>query len=405
MSERHFVIIGGSAAGVSAALAMREKGFDGRITLIDEGTELPYERPPLSKSADLSKVHPIVPESTYAEKKIDLLIGHAVVSLKKDHVVELDSGQELRADAVLLATGGGPRKLGIPGEGLANVLTLRDIKDARAFELRLNAGGALVILGGGFIGLEAAAVARERGIDVTVVEAMPIPLATALGTEIASAVREIHENAGVRILSGRTATELRGSGTVEEVVLDDGSVISASTVLVGVGVIPNDALAKEAGVHCDNGIVVDEFGRTNVPWIWAAGDVANFFSPYTGRRQRIEHWDVAQRHGAAVGASMAGVSTRNLEVPYFWSDQYGLRIQMYGRAKAGTEPVLRCGATPKEMMAFWVNSGQLCAAAAIDSPGDLRGAKVLIEGQIPVDQADLRDAGVSIRSLARQRRK
>ncbi|WAG81559.1 FAD-dependent oxidoreductase [Metapseudomonas furukawaii] len=403
MNKQHHVIIGGSAAGVSAALAMRDNGFDGRITLIDAGSEVPYERPPLSKSTDLNTVHPIAPDSTYVENDIDLLLGHSVIAVESDQTVILDSGERLHADALLLATGGTPRKLGVPGEDLDNVLMLRDIDDARAFATRLKTEGPFVIIGGGFIGLEAAAVAREKDMDVTVVEAMSIPLAGVLGTKLATVVRDIHANAGVRILTGRVATEFKGSGAVEQVVLDDGTTIAAATVLVGVGVIPNDALARGVGVHCDNGIVVDDYGQTNVPWIWAAGDVANFFSPFTGRRQRIEHWDVARRHGAAVGASMAGVFTANTAAPYFWSEQYGLRLQMYGRAKPGDELVLRLGESTNQMIAFWVNDSVLSAAAALDSPGELRAAKVLIEERIPVDVAELTDPGVSLKSLARQR--
>ncbi|XVV15126.1 NAD(P)/FAD-dependent oxidoreductase [Actinoplanes sp. CA-131856] len=399
----HHVIVGASAAGVAAALAMRAHGFDGRITLVDAGGEEPYERPPLSKTfADLDVVRPIIDRGAYADNDITLRLSTRVAGLDVDRRrVVLGDGEQLEADKVLLATGVRARRLGIAGENLRHVLVLRDLADARAVGARLAAGGPWVIVGGGFIGLEAAAVARSRGIEVTVVEAMAIPLLGVLGPSLAADVQRMHEERGVRFLTGRTAARFAGAGQVEQVVLDDGTVLPAATVLVGCGVEPEDDLARRAGVHCDGGVVADEHGRTSVPWIWSAGDVASVSGPFTRRRQRIEHWDVAQRQGAVAGADMTGAEALNGHAPYFWSDQYGRRLQMYGRPSPGDRLVIRPGDQGGNQLAMWVQGSRLTAAFAIDRPKDLRATKPLIESGRPVTVAALTDPAISLRSLAR----
>lgn len=398
------VVVGGSIAGVSAALAMREEGFDGKVTIVDSGAELPYERPPLSKSlASLSDPRPIVPVDTYTGLDVELRLGRRAQSLDTHHQhVVLDDGERIPADRVLLATGVSPRRLGVPGETLDNVLTLRDIGDARALGARLAAGGALVVIGGGFIGLEAAALARQQGLDVTVVEAGALPLEAALGRELAAHVHRVHVGHGVEFRTQRTVSEFRGRSAVEQVVLDDGSVLEAATVLIGCGVVPNDSLAQKAGVHCRFGVVTDEWGRTDTPWIRAAGDVANFVSPFSGRRERIEHWDVARHRGAAVGANMVGAHRRDGEAPYFWSDQYSSRIQMFGRAGADDRMVIASGLDQGRFLAFWLRGATLAAAAGWDSPKELRAAKALIESRQPVSAADLaQPSAASLRALGR----
>ncbi|MGW4728133.1 NAD(P)/FAD-dependent oxidoreductase [Streptomyces shenzhenensis] len=402
-STPHHVVIGGSAAGVAAALSMRASGFQGRISIIDAGTDEPYERPPLSKTfEDLTAPRPIIPAGTYAQHGIDLILGTQVVKLdEQHHRVALDTGDDLHADAILLTTGVSPRRLDIPGEHLGNILTLRDIHDARAMSQRLDTAGHLMIIGGGFIGLEAAAVARRKGLDVTIVEALPMPLAGVPGTQLAQNLQQMHTHEGVRILNGRTATRFHGGTEVEEVLLDNGTRFEAATVLVGCGVIPNDRLARDAGVHTDNSIVTDDHGRTSNRWIWAAGDVASYVSPYTGRRQRIEHWDVAQRHGTAVGANMAGLQVVNSDAPYFWSDQYGKRLQMYGRRSAGDQLVMRPASSGEDFLAFWLREGRLVAAAGLDRPRELRATKPLIERHAVVSAVDLADPAVPLRRLGK----
>jgi 3-phenylpropionate/trans-cinnamate dioxygenase ferredoxin reductase subunit len=302
----HHVVIGASAAGVSAAVAMRTSGFEGRIILLDGSSHLPYERPPLSKTFPVS-LRPIVSEQAYADHGIELRRGARVAELDAAaRAVVLEGGERLPADAVLLATGVSARMLGVPGERLGNVLTLRDADDAARVAARLDAGGPLVIVGAGFIGLEAAAVARARRLDVTVVELLPVPLLPVLGADAGGRVRRLHEDRGVRFRLGATVAEFTGRDEVDGVVLNGGERLPAASVIVGCGVVPNDALARQAGIDCRSGVVVDAYGRTNSGWAWAAGDVASLVNPHVEGRQRIEHWDVALRHGAAVGASMAG---------------------------------------------------------------------------------------------------
>jgi 3-phenylpropionate/trans-cinnamate dioxygenase ferredoxin reductase component len=380
---------------------MRASGFEGRIILLDASGHLPYERPPLSKTFPVS-LRPIVSEQTYAGHGVELRRGARVMELDAAAgAVVLAGGERLPADAVLLATGVSARTLGVPGEHLGNVQTLRDADDAARVAARLDAGGPLVIVGAGFIGLEVAAVARARGLDVTVVELLPVPLLPVLGAGAGGRVRRLHEDRGVRFRLGATVAEFTGRGEVDGVVLAGGERLAAATVIVGCGVVPNDALARQAGIDCRAGVVVDAYGRTNKGWAWAAGDVASLVNPHVEGRQRIEHWDVAMRHGAAVGASMAGRPTPYADVPYFWSDQYGLRLQMYGRGRADDEIVTREGATAESFLAFWLRGGRLAAAAGIGAARDLRAAKSLIEARAEVPPAVLADQGSSLRALAR----
>lgn len=407
MAANHVVIIGGSIAGVSAAMAMRDHGHAGRITIVEAGSIHPYERPPLSKAL-LTMVEPkfIHPAETYRERDIELVLGRRAVAIDPDaQTVTLDDGSVLSADSLLLATGVSARRLHVPGVGLANVLTLRDVDDARAVAKRMRGTGPIVIVGGGFIGLEAAAVARELDRDVTVIEALPVPLLPALGGALALLLKALHDDRGVHMVTGQSITAFRGTGAVDAVELADGTVLPASTVLVGIGVVPNDLIAASAGIECAGGIVVDEHGRTNHPWVWAAGDVTSQETTFTDGRERIEHWDVAMRHGVAVGASMAGVLTSNDEVPYFWSDHYGLTLQVYGRPTAAYDTfVLRRGARPERFLAFWLRDGCLIAAAGMDQARELRSAKALIEAKTSVNEAALEDPDVSLRALLRAAR-
>ncbi|GAB6919782.1 FAD-dependent oxidoreductase [Rhodococcus erythropolis] len=402
-AKRHHVIVGGSAAGVSAALSMRRAGFEGQITLVEADTAVPYQRPPLSKSfEDLDSPKVIVPEVTYDDHDVQLLSGERVASLDEDRRrVVLESGTDLQADSVLVATGVLPRRLGVPGDDLNNVLTLRDINDARALASRLDAG-PLVVVGGGFIGLEVAAAARLRGQHVTVIEALRVPLTGALGDEVGSLVTNMHLARGVHVVTERTVVELRGDGDVESVILNDGSQLNAATVVVGCGVSPNDELARRAGVFTDNGIVIDEYGQTSRGWIWAAGDVATFESPFTDRRQRIEHWNVAQGQGAVVGANMAGTATAYRDVPYFWSDQYDSHLQMYGRAVASDRLTIRPSSEHEGFLALWIRDDVLVAAASIGESKQLRLAKNLIEHHVPVRETELANPHQSLRELVKQ---
>lgn len=401
MHTPHHLIVGAGIAGVSAAIAMRDRGFDGRITLVDSECHAPYERPPLSKTN--SALRPLLQPETYVDKRIDLRLGTRVIGLDVDrHRVLFDDGDDAAADQVLLTTGVAPRRLGAPGEGLDGVLTLRTADDAAQVFAGLDRGGPLVVVGGGFIGLEAAAVAVERGIEVSLIETGNLPLSRPLGPALAELVTQLHRQLGVQVYTEATAAEFLGKGRVERVRLSTGVMLSADTVIVGCGVVPNEALAGNSGVYCNGGIVADRTGRTSNPWLWTAGDVACQPHPHAAQRERIEHWDVARRHGTAVGASMVGVPTENTEAPYFWSDQYGLTLQMFGRGRQGDRIVVRDGSTPEKFLAFWLRNGLVAAVAGMDEPKAVRAGKKLVEVSAFVDPAILKDRDLDVRALAKK---
>ncbi|MFE2046272.1 NAD(P)/FAD-dependent oxidoreductase [Streptomyces sp. NPDC059477] len=407
-TAHHHVVVGGSAAGIAAALSMRQHGFQGQVTVVEAGGDLPYERPPLSKAltdGDQAFAQPIVPASVYAEQRVTLRLGTRVLALEPERrAVVLDDGRTLHADRVLLATGVVPLTLPVPGAGLTGVVTLRDARDARVLAARLRRGGPLVVVGGGFIGLEVASVAREAGLDVTVTELGPQPLAGPLGTVLAERVTDLHRRAGVRLRTGVSVAAFTGSGEVAGVRLTTGEVLSAATVVVGVGVRPDTTLAEHAGVRCERGIVVDQHCRTSVPWILAAGDVTNQPHPFLTARARIEHWDNAQRQGAVAGAVMAGVRRAHSALPYFYSEQYGRTLQMYGRPCPDDEFVLRRdepAAADGGFLGFWTRRDVLVAAAGMNRPKDLRAARALIERRVRVDAPALVSPDTDLRALAR----
>lgn len=398
MSTPHHVIVGAGIAGVSAAVAMRDHGFGGRITLVDAEPHLPYERPPLSKTD--AALRPLLAVNAYADKQIDLRLGTLVEGLDLDRRrVLLGDGDDIEADRVLLATGVAARRSGASGEDLDGVLTLRTADDAVRLFTQLDRGGPLVVVGGGFIGLEAAALASERGLDVAVVETGELPLLGPLGPTVADLVTTLHRDRGVRIYTGVTVAEFSGANRVEQVRLTSGVSLPAATVIVGCGVVPNEVLADRSGTHCDGGIVADRIGRTSHPWLWTAGDVASQPHPHVEGRSRIEHWDVARRHGTAVGASMVGIPTENTEVPYFWSDQFGLTLQMFGRGRRGDKIVLREGSTPEKFLAFWLRNGSVVGVAGLDEAKAVRAGKKLVELAPSLDPAVLADPSVDLRAL------
>jgi 3-phenylpropionate/trans-cinnamate dioxygenase ferredoxin reductase component len=332
---RH-VIIGASAAGVSAAMASRRVGFTGEVVIVGAEPHPPYERPPLSKKLvdDVeSALRPIVPADQLRSNQVELRLGLRARAIDPSAgTVLLDDGEALPADSVLLATGASPRRLRIPGGAVEGICYLRTVDDARELGRRLRWQAPVVVVGAGFIGLEVAAVARDLGRDVTVVEALHQPLLRAVGPLLGSVFAAVHREHGVRLLLDSGVTAFRGAGgAVEAVELADGRTIPAATVVVGIGVRPETELAEMAGVVVDDGVVVDEHGRTSLPWLSAAGDVASRPHVCCPRRVRIEHWNNALHQGAAVGRTMAGQPSTDDGVPYFWSDQYDVKLQLFGR--------------------------------------------------------------------------
>lgn len=398
----HHVVVGAGIAGVSAAVAMRNHGFDGDITVIDADSHLPYERPPLSKGDDGS-LRPIMDQAGYDKHRITLRRGVRVDHLDTERRrVVLADGEEIGADSALLATGVRPRTASFEGHEAANVHSLHGADQAERMWAGLGQGGPLVVVGGGFIGMEIAAVARERGLDVTVVETTAMPMLAALGPSAAQLMVDLHIQRGVRLITDNSVRSIDHAAGRSAVQLDDGVVLEAASILVACGVQPNDELARDAGIDCENGIVVDDFGRSSHPWLWAAGDVAKYIHPYLGRPARIEHWDVALRHGTAVGASMVGHLEHNDAVPYFWSDHYGKTLQMYGRGRFDDEVIMRSDADHESFVEFRLQSGRLSAVAGLNEPKAVRAARALIEAGARIDPDLLAEPATDLRALVRK---
>ncbi|MET9218371.1 FAD-dependent oxidoreductase [Streptomyces sp. NPDC003300] len=402
------VIVGASAAGVCAAVALRGHGYRGTVTLVDADPNLPYERPPLSKGlldGESAGLVPIQPPSVYQDLDIALRLGERVVGIDPAALtVRLSGGDVLACGRLVLATGVAARRLTTPGADADNVLSLRDAADAVRLHARLARGGPLVIIGAGFIGLELAAVARRRGIEVTVVEAQPYPLASVLGPAVADLMTRLHRDHGVRLLTGVTVTEFLGSPAgVEAVRLSDGQRVPAATVVVGIGVRPRTELARTARIDVDDwGIPVNEFGQTSRAWIYATGDVASQPHPHLTARGRLEHWEAAQRHGTAVGSTIAGSPVRYTAPPYAWSDQYDTTLQIIGRPRRSDDFVLREGAVPDRFLAFWLRHGRIAAAAGMGAAREVGVVKRLIAGNVPVDSRLLSDPGLDLRGTLKQ---
>lgn len=340
---RRLVVVGASLAGLRAVEAARKSGYDGEIVLIGAEDHLPYDRPPLSKAflypagEDGPAPEPFFRDEAYFtdELRVDVRLGAPATALDTDRKVVTAGGEEIGYDALVIATGSTPRVL--PGtEGLAGVHPLRSLDDSRAVRALLESGARTVVIGAGFIGSEVAATARKRGLDATIIEALPTPLVRATGTEMGAAIASLHELNGTSLLCGTGVASIEGDGKVEKVVLTDGREIPADLVVVGIGVTPAVEWLAGSGVRLDNGVVCDENLWTGVPGVYAAGDVANWHNPTMGERQRMENWTAAAEQGAAAARNALAPEASKAygTVPYFWSDWYDVRIQFVGSPDA-----------------------------------------------------------------------
>jgi len=366
-AEQTLVIVGASLAGAKAAETLREEGFDGRVVLLGEEVSRPYERPPLSKaylrgeaSFDDAAVH----EAAYYEAhEIELRTSTTVTRVDpKTSQVELASGERLRYDRLLIATGAAPRRLSVPGSDLEGIRYLRTVEDSDALRAAVTASVPVVVIGAGWIGAEVAASARQLGAEVTMVDMASVPLERVLGAEVGGIYRDLHAAHGVTLRLGAGIEAIRGSGAVEEVVLTDGSSLPAGVVVVGVGVAPRVQLGEDAGLAVDNGILTDEHLATSAPDIFAAGDVANAWHPLYGARVRLEHWSSALNQGPVAARNMLGIRTVYEKVPYFFSDQYDLGMEYRGWAPEFDRVVFRGDPTGGEFLAFWLHRGAVAAA-------------------------------------------
>ncbi|MEU1689917.1 FAD-dependent oxidoreductase [Micromonospora sp. NPDC005707] len=401
-----FVIVGAGLAGARAAQTLREEGHDGGVVVIGDEPDRPYERPPLSKGlltggAELDSVF-VHEAGWYAEHDVDLHTGARAAAVDRAaREVRLADGQHLRYDKLLLATGASPRDLAAPGTDLDGVLRLRTLADSRRIAGALVDGAHLVIVGAGWIGLEVAAAARQRGATVDVVETAALPLRRVLGDEIAQVFANLHRDHGVTFHFGAQVQEIRGTGRVSSVLLADGTELPADAVVVAVGVRPNTELATAAGLAVENGIHVDASLRTADPDVYAAGDVANAYHPLLGRRLRVEHWANALHGGPAAARAMLGQPVSYDDLPYFYTDQYDLGMEYAGHAPPGAfdRVVVRGDVAKREFIAFWTAGGRVLAGMNVNVWDVVPSIRRLVTAAHPVDLDRLADPDVPLDEL------
>ena len=402
--DQTFVIVGASLAGAKAAETLRAEGFAGRVVLIGAESERPYERPPLSKDylrgeVGREKVY-VHDESFYGENEIELVLGRTAVNLDPSvGEVTLDDGGRVRYDRLLLATGAEPRRLQIPGDALDGVLYLREVADSDALRGRLDRGGSVVVIGAGWIGAEVAASARQRGLDVTLVDPVGVPLERVLGAEVGAVYGDIHADHGVRMLMGTGVAAFEGSAAVERVRTSDGRTLDCDFVVVGVGVRPRTQLATQAGLHVDDGVVADEHLQTSVPGVFAAGDAATAHHPFYGRRVRVEHWANALHQGPVAARNMLGRQDAYDNLPYFFSDQYDVGMEYAGLASASDRVVFRGDPASREFIAFWLLEDRVVAGMNVGVWDVTDAIQRLIRRRLAVDDRRLADPGVPLEDL------
>jgi 3-phenylpropionate/trans-cinnamate dioxygenase ferredoxin reductase component len=403
-NDRTFVIVGASLAGAKAAETLRAEGFDERVVLIGAEHERPYERPPLSKDylrgeVDRETVY-VHPDGFYAEHDIELRLGRTAVSLNTAaRELALDDGERLRYDRLLLTIGAEPRRLSIPGGELDDVLYLRSVADCDALRERLDRGGRVVVIGAGWIGAEVAASARQRGLEVTVIDPLTVPLERVLGTEVGAVYRDIHLDHGVQMLMGTGVEAFEGGTAVERVRTADGRELACDFVVVGVGVQPRTGLAAQAGLAVDNGILVDEHLQTRAPGVFAAGDAANAHHPFYGERIRVEHWANALHQGPIAARAMLGEPDVYDRLPYFFSDQYDVGMEYAGFARTWDRVVFRGDPATREFIAFWLIEDRVVAGMNANVWDVTDPIQRLIRDRVAVDDRRLVDPDVSLEDL------
>ncbi|AZO10298.1 MULTISPECIES: FAD-dependent oxidoreductase [unclassified Mesorhizobium] len=401
------VVIGAGECGGRAALTLRDLGCEGPVTLVGDEPHLPYERPPLSKEAmtgEAPAIKAIASDEILAERSIRHLHSVRAVGIDRAaHLVTLSDGSSLPYDKLLLATGSVPRRLPMPGLG-GRCVYLRTFNDALAIRAHLRAGNRVAIIGGGFIGLELAASSRKLGATVSVIEAQPRILMRGVPADIAEIIHQAHEAEGVKILTGQGITAIADDGTQVRITLADGQQIVADLAVIGIGAVPVTALAAEAGLAIDNGIAVDRQLRTADPDIFAAGDCCSFpLAIYGGRRVRLEAWRNAQEQGALAARNMLGANEDHAAVPWFWSDQYGLTLQIAGLSDEGRSIVRRDLDDDAFILFHLAEDGRLVAASGI-GPGnavarDIRLGEMLIAKRAKPAPEALGSQTVKLKSL------
>jgi 3-phenylpropionate/trans-cinnamate dioxygenase ferredoxin reductase component len=404
MSKHTFVIVGASLAGAKAAEELRERGFDGSVVLVSAEAELPYERPPLSKDhlrGELGREKAYVHSADfYAEQEIELIAGHTAMDLDVGaRRVVLDDGRSLSFDKLLLTTGAEPRRIRVPGADLEDIYYLRTLADSEALRDRIARGGKLAVVGAGWIGSEVAASARQNGAEVTLIDPLPLPNERIFGSEIGAFYRNVHAHHGVELALGEGVEGFEGHGRVSAVRTSSGRTIDCDFAVVGIGVTPRVELARHAGLELDNGIVVDETLRAAAANIYAAGDVANAWHPFFGRRIRVEHWANALNQGPAAARSMLDEPVSYDRIPYFFSDQYDVGMEYSGFATEWDQVVFRGDRDGGEFVAFWLRENHVLAGMNVNVWDVNEHVQALIRSREAVDPSALGDADIPLDAL------
>lgn len=398
------VIVGTGQAGGSCAVELRKRGFEGRIVLVGEEPHIPYKRPPLSKAylageVELDHLY-VMHAPKLEENNIECQCGAAVATIDRDNKqVTLTDGSQLAYDKLVLATGGRARPLPVEGADADNVFLLRTIADVDQIKQHCEEGRRVAIVGGGFIGLEAAAISNKLGLDVTVLEGFDRVLSRVTSPEVSAFFERLHREAGVDLHTGVSVTALEHGADGTQVVLDDGERIPADFVVIGIGLIPNTELASEAGLEVDNGIVVDEHTLTSDPDIYAAGDCTNHPNALVGGNIRLESVQNAMDQGRATAQNLLGNETAYQTVPWFWSDQYDVKLQMAGVSAGYDDLVMRGDPDAHSFSVFYLKNGRLISADAINKPKDFMMAKKLVDNECHPDREQLADDEVPLKSL------
>jgi 3-phenylpropionate/trans-cinnamate dioxygenase ferredoxin reductase subunit len=405
-SSTHIVVVGGGQAAAQTIASLRLHGADARITLVGNEDYPPYQRPPLSKAylkgeMALERLQ-LKSAAWYGDNDVTLRLGTTAVAVDcQRRLVRLDDNDTLAYDKLVLATGSTPRRLPVAGVTLGGVLYLRDIDHVKALREAAAAGRSVAVVGGGYIGLEAAASLRQMGLEVTVIEMAERVLERVTSPMISEFFEALHKEHGVRVVTDARVARFEGDANrLTRVVLDDGAKIDADIALIGIGIEPNDALARTGGIECDNGIVVDRDARTSDGDVYAVGDCAHRPLVHYGRSARLESVHNAIEQGKLAAASIAGKPRPKEDCPWFWSEQYDLRLQIAGLSEGYDEVVVRGDPATKRFAAFYLKNGVLIAVDAVNSPKEFMSAKPLIAAATRCDAAQLADPLVALKTLA-----
>lgn len=397
-------MVGAGHAGGTLAGVLRQQGFDGTVIVVGAESDPPYHRPPLSKKfAVEDEPQWLRPLEFYSDNNIELRLSETVVRIDRaGHVVHTAGGDRIDYDTLAIATGASARSLPIPGNDLRGVVSLRTLGEAQELRDGVVRGASIAIVGGGYIGLEVAAAARAKGCDVVILEREDRVLARVASSEFSSIVTEFHRTRGTRILTEVTVSEIRGKadGSVESLVLADGTEIGCDLVLVGVGAIPNDKLARDAGIACESGITVDGASRTSDPFVLAIGDVTHRIHDRVDGRVRLESIPSAVEQARQAAAVIVGSDVLAHEVPWFWSDQFDLKMKMAGILTPGTEAVLRGDPSTEKFALFHLEpDGTLDSLETVNAAAEFMAGKKYLANRTRLDREKLVDLGTSMRDV------